>query len=157
MYYFFHACIVDDRPKEIYLNRHIRLPLCAACDVNPQAWKDLGTELMPDAEAELSAISAEHPDSLVKCCSSLFQLWLQRESNASWKQLLDALKKVNLNHLATQIEGMLVSSVDTATHTESVVPVMPVEGNHIVDTATHTESVAPVMPVEGNHLYEVRI
>ena len=177
MYYFFHTCIVDDRPKEIYLNRHIRLPLCAACDVNPQAWKDLGTELMPDAEAELSAISAEHPNSLVKRCSSLFQLWLQKESNASWKQLLDALKKVNLNHLATQIEEMLVSSVDTAhtesvapvmpvegnhvvdivTHTESVAPVMPVDGNHIVDPATHTESVAPVMPVEGNHLYEVRI
>ena len=139
---------------EIYLNRHIRPQLCAACAVNPQALMDLGVELMPDAVAELSIISVEHCHSVVNHCSSLFQLWLQRESNASWKQLLDALKKINLNHLATQIEGMLVLSVDTATHTESGAPVMPLEGNHIVDTATHTESVAPVMPVEGNHIVD---
>ena len=133
LYYFFYTCIVDDRPMAIYLNRHVRPQLCAACDVNPLALMDLGVELMPDAETELDAISAEHPNSIVKRCSSLFKLWLQRESNASWKQLLDALKKINLNRLATQIEGMLVSSVDTATHAESVVPVMPVKGNHLYE------------------------
>ena len=128
---FFHSYTVDDRPKEIYLGRHIRPQLCAACDVNTQLWKDLGRELMPDAETELSTISVQHRSNVVDCCSSLFQLWLQRKSNASWKELLDALKKVNQNYLATQIEGMLVPSVDIATEIEKSVPVVPVEGNYL--------------------------
>ena len=125
--------VVDDRPKEVHLNRYIRPQLCAACDVNPQAWKDLGRVLIPDTEAELSTISVQYHNNVVDCCSSLFQLWLQRQPNASWKDLLDALKKIKQNHLATQIERMLVPSIDIATHTGIVVPVMPVKGNHLYE------------------------
>ena len=122
------VCIVDDRPGEIYLNRHIKPHLCAACDVNPQAWKNLGLELMPDTETELTTISAQYRN-VMDCCSSMFQLWLQRNPNPSWKLLIETLKKINLNNLAAEVEGMLISSVDTAT--ESIVPVMPSEGNHL--------------------------
>ena len=118
--------IVDDQPEHIYLNRHVRNKLCEACDVNPQAWKDLGTELMPDAVAELSTISAQHHGSVVDCCSSLFQLWLQKQPDASWRQLIEALKKISLNRLATEIERKLIYSVDSAS--QSVVPRRPIEG-----------------------------
>ena len=81
---------------------------------------------MPNAVAELSTISCDHRE-IVSCCSRMFQLWLQRQPNASWKQLIEALKEVDLNHLATQIEGMLMPSVDPAAASASVVPVMPLE------------------------------
>ena len=119
-------CIVDDQPKQAYLNKHVRNKLCEACYVNPQAWRDLGFELMPDAVTELNTISVQHRGSVVDCCSSLFQLWLQRQPNASWKLLIEALKKIHLNCLAIEIEGKLIRSVDPAT--ESVVPLRPVEG-----------------------------
>ena len=99
--------------------------MCAACD-NPQKWKDLGKVLMPNAVAELSIISNNHRD-IVSCCSRMFQIWLERQPNASWKQLIEALKEVDLNHLATQIEGMLMPSNDTAAASASVVPAMPRE------------------------------
>ena len=110
---------------ENYLDKHVRPGLCAACDVNPQAWKDLGKVLMPDAIAELSTISQDHRDRVINCCSRMFQLWLQRKPNASWKQLIMALKEINLNTLASQIEGMLTPSVDPVTTGASVVPMMP--------------------------------
>ena len=119
-------CIVDDQPEHIYLNRHVRNKLCEACDVNPQAWKDLGTELMPDAVTELSTVSAQHHGSVVDCCSSLFQLWLQKQPNASWRQLIEALKKISLNRLATDIERKLIHSINPAS--QSIVPLRPIEG-----------------------------
>ena len=123
--------VVDDRPKVIYLDKHVRLPVCAACDFNPQAWKDLGKVLMPDAVAELSVISRDHCDSVVNCCSNMFKLWLERKPDASWKQLIEALREINQNTLATQIEGMLKPSVDTPAADASVEPVMPVESVYI--------------------------
>ena len=107
--------------------------MCAACNVNTQLWKDLGGELIPDAVTELNAISVQYRGNVVECCSSLFQLWLQRQPNASWKQLIEALKKVALNHLATLIEEMLVPSVGSVTQTDSVVSVMPVEGKYLYE------------------------
>ena len=119
--------VVDDKPMEKYLNKHVRPELCKACDLNPQAWKDLGTGLMPDAAAELSIISQDRRDSVVNRCSSMFQLWFKRQPNASWKQLIKALREIDLNTLAAQIEGMLKPSVDPAAAGASVLPVMPVE------------------------------
>ena len=37
----------------------------------------------------------------------MFQLWLRKCTNATWNQLIQALKEVELNNLATTIEGML--------------------------------------------------
>ena len=106
-------CLVDDRPELRYLNRYVRPQLTAACDSNPQAWKDLGIELMPDSAAALSTISANN-NNVVACCSSLFSLWFQRQPEASWKQLIDALKITGLENLAKQIKGQLIPSVDPA-------------------------------------------
>ena len=94
--------VVDDKPEENYLITYVRPGLYAACDLNPQAWRDLGIELMPDAGADLSAISLDRRDSVVDRCSNMFRLWLQRQPNASWKQLIEALSKTNQNTLAAQ-------------------------------------------------------
>ena len=94
--------------------------MTAACDRNPQAWKDLGIELMPDSAAELSTISA-NSNNVVTCCSSLFSLWLERQPKASWRQLIEALKNTGLENLATEIEGRLISSVDPGYTTKTTV------------------------------------
>ena len=42
------------------------------------------------------------------CCTKMLQLWLDKQSDASWEQLLQALKEVEMNDLADTIEqGML--------------------------------------------------
>ena len=41
----------------------------------------------------------------------MFQLWLDRQPTASWRQLTEALKQLQLNYLASQIESKLMTPV----------------------------------------------
>ena len=62
-----------------------------------------------DSAADLDIISANNRGDVEGCCSSMFSLWLRRQTEASWKQLIDALIKVKLNVLASEIEKSLIS------------------------------------------------
>ena len=42
----------------------------------------------------------------------MLTLWRQRQTNASWRQLIEALKQLNLNRVATEIEKLLKSSTE---------------------------------------------
>ena len=46
---------------------------------------------------------------VVRCCQEMFAKWLETEENASWDQLLKALRSssIQLTHLANQIEQIL--------------------------------------------------
>jgi len=124
LYYRRDLSTVDDRPQLIHLNKHVTPQLCASCDKNPEAWKDLGRELLPvgDAsEAALSTIAVNNKDDVAGGYSSLFLLWLERKPEANWKQLIDALKQVNLNSLAAKIEERLIPSVNLTCNTEDMI------------------------------------
>ena len=46
----------------------------------------------------------------MRCCQEMFAKWLETPENASWDQLLEALRSpgVQLESLANQIDQMLV-------------------------------------------------
>ena len=105
---------MDDRPERKYLERHVREDLCSACATNPEAWKDLGRELIPKSDAALGRIAANAKGDVITCCSKLFELWLQRQPKASWRQLIEALEEVKLPTLAVEILEKLEPSVASA-------------------------------------------
>ena len=97
----------DERPNIIYLNR-LKSGVCGARN-NAEIWRDLGIELLgQEGEADLNTISASHGGNITECCSRMFSLWLERQPDASWKQLIVSLTKVNLVSLATIIESQLL-------------------------------------------------
>ena len=101
--------------------------------MNPVIWKDLGIELMgKDSVAALNAISVNDRDNVIACCSSMFSLWLQRQTEASWKQLIDALIKVKLNVLASEIEKSLISSEQQHSSQEGLM-----EGTYLLISVIH--------------------
>ena len=63
-----------------------------------------------DSVADLNTISANNRGDVIQCCSSMFSLWLERQPDASWKQLIEALTKIKLNQLASKIEKLLIST-----------------------------------------------
>jgi len=65
-----------------------------------------------DAVSVLNLIRADHRNDVRTYCSRMFTLWRQRTPKANWKQLIEALKEVNLNHLASELEGLLMPSVE---------------------------------------------
>ena len=70
----------------------------------------MGIELLdPDDVDELDKIKAQYPHDLNECCKAMFQLWLRKQSDASWNQLLEALRQrgIELDTLAIKIEEML--------------------------------------------------
>ena len=78
---------------------------------NPEVWRDLGRELLgEEGELELNIIAANNHDNVIKCCSGMFSLWLERQPEASWRQLINALRNVNLVSLATNVEKLLIPS-----------------------------------------------
>ena len=93
---------VDDRPEIRFLNRHVKEQLCAS---GAEVWKNLGIELMIHSN-ELEIIHLNNSD-MKSCCSAMFRLWLERQTDASWRQLIEALRQLQLNHLASQIGAKL--------------------------------------------------
>ena len=84
------------------LNTHV-VPLVAA------RWYDLGLELLkPQHERELEIIE-ENNNEVKKCCRKMFSKWLETQSdNASWDQLIQAVKNIELNDVSNDIEQLLL-------------------------------------------------
>ena len=88
----------------------MRIHICGSSN-NPEVWRDVGRELLGEqVESELNAIAADSHGSVIKCCSSMFSLWLERQPEASWRQLINALKNVKFFSLATNVENLLIPS-----------------------------------------------
>ena len=100
---------VNDCPDDKYLNKYVREKICAA---GTNKWRDLGIELMEqDAIPSLDVISANHTNN-VECCTRMFTEWRQRTPKPSWKQLIEALNEVKLTQLASELEELLIPSVE---------------------------------------------
>ena len=92
-----------DHPALRYLYKYVKADIA-------NDWFEIGVELFDVGdEAVLKTIKKNFPGDANKCASEMLQLWLDRKPEASWNQLLEALKEPNikLNTLATKIEKML--------------------------------------------------
>ena len=90
------------------MNRHVIDEIAAACAHHPDIWRTLGIELLGQGGiTELDVIKANNVDNVTKCCSAMLTLWRQRQTDASWNQLIEALNQLKLNRVATEIEKLL--------------------------------------------------
>ena len=93
----------NDRPTLELLNRIFRIP--AAIE-----WYKLGIELLAVKDFySLQKIQQEYPGDVMNCCTKMFQLWLKGPSEASWGQLIQALRNIKLTNLADEIEQKQVT------------------------------------------------
>ena len=118
---------VNDCPDDKYLNKYVREKVCAA---GTNKWRDLGIELMgQDDVYVLDIIKANSTDN-VECCSRMFTEWRQRTPKASWKQLIEALKEVKLTQLASELEELLIPSVECQENKISQLPLQELAGSN---------------------------
>lgn len=91
----------------VYLNRHVRESIAIK-------WQEVGIELLKqNGEKALRIIKANNAGNASECCAEMLQLWLDRQPEATWNQLIEALRSpgVQLNDVACKIEGMLLPTV----------------------------------------------
>ena len=73
-------------------------------------WKDLGVQLLrSDQTNELDIIATNYPQDVVLCCKCVFKKWLESRVDATWNQLIEALKcpGVQLDYVASELERRL--------------------------------------------------
>ena len=103
-FYCIDPLIRHSRPSMKDLNKHV-IPLVAT------RWYDLGLELLETKhERELDTIEKDSKVEGVKtCCRKMFSKWLETQSDdASWDQLIQAAKNIELYDLANNIEQLLL-------------------------------------------------
>jgi len=77
-----------------------------------EKWYDIGLELLePTDEPQLRIIKSNKLGK-ADSCAEMLDLWIDRQPNASWNQLIEALKApgIELNSVASKIENMLIRS-----------------------------------------------
>ena len=84
----------------------------------------------------LDIIKANSNDN-VECCTRMFIEWRQRTPKASWKQLIEALKEVKLTQLASELEKLLMPSVECCVEQDSKIKQLPLEGIIILYVFNH--------------------
>ena len=75
-------------------------------------WRDLGVQLLrPDKANSLNIIAANHPNDVESCCKCVFEKWLNTTTDATWNQLISALKcpSLQLDYLAGELEQKLIT------------------------------------------------
>ena len=116
---------VNDCPDDKYLNKYVRGKVCAA---GTNKWRDLGIVLMgQDAVTDLDMMRVDYPNNVQECCSRMFTEWRQRTPKASWKQLIEALKEVELTQLASELEELLIPSVECCVEQQSKTSQLPLQ------------------------------
>ena len=70
-------------------------------------WYDLGIQLLdPRVVDKLDVIKDNYPRDVETCCTEMFKFWISNDENASWKMLVEKLRKIKLNVLAREIENV---------------------------------------------------
>ena len=76
-------------------------------------WYMLGVKLLKDDQAShLDVIKSDHTGDNRMCCMQMFSYWLSTNTDATWKQLIQALKSpaVTLTVVAADVEKMLTGN-----------------------------------------------
>ena len=81
-------------------------------DLVADKWYDIGLELLEQKdERTVNIIKTNNAGNVAECCTEMLELWLKRQPNATWNQLIKALRApgIELNNAASKIEKMLLS------------------------------------------------
>ena len=96
--------VATNKPKLVDLNKFVR-PKVA------KKWRDLGIELLSAVENgvdQLDIIRENNPRDVETCCTEMFQFWLNNANDASWKELVEALKIIGHNVLAEDLKKVAI-------------------------------------------------
>ena len=95
--------IGTEQPALKYLHGHVKPNIT-------DKWFDIGMQLFDVGdETVLNTIQNNNFGDANKCTAEMLKLWLERNSDANWNQLIQTLRMpvIGLNSLALKIENML--------------------------------------------------
>ena len=109
-------------------------------------WYELGLMLLdPKYQNELSVIEADTRNDAATGCRKMFSKWLNTDEHASWNKLIEALKIVQLNNVANDIQLLLQGEYATVTDLliDNILP--SVMDMKLISTTSHQTGFAPLV------------
>ena len=87
-------------------------------DLITDRWYDIELELLEQKDEKAIKIILKNTGDISECCTEMLDLWLTRLPDATWNQLIEALKApgIELNDAASKIKGMLLPSTEGNIH-----------------------------------------
>ena len=71
-------------------------------------WNELGVQLLrSDLTNELDVIAANHSQDVVGHCQCVLKKWLETNVDATWRHLIEALKQIQFDYVASELEKKL--------------------------------------------------
>ena len=86
-----YACDVTGRPNMKQLQEVMRIENIEVTT----SWCELGRELLISNNV-LEVIKTDNATNVTACCYKMFNKWLKRTPDASWSQLVTALREIKL-------------------------------------------------------------
>jgi len=74
-------------------------------------WMQLGIVLLEDEKVnQLANIKANNNNNVTDCCYAMFSYWIHTQPNASWYQLIEALREpgVEMNDVAEMVKETFI-------------------------------------------------
>ena len=92
-------------------------------------WYDLGLELLETKYIrELDIIKANYRTDVKECCRQLFIKWLETRPDASWAQLIQAVKSIELHNAVCYIEQFIRGEYDRDTDVSTISTIPYING-----------------------------
>ena len=96
--YKYYLYVGSDRPSLHDLDEHV-------VEKAAPKWRNLGEALLPyEQHAMLNVFAVDHPRDDRSCCMCVLKRWLDTDPDATWNELLRALKVGGLPHLANYLK-----------------------------------------------------
>ena len=105
-------------------------------------WYELGLVLLDTKyQNELTIIEADIRNDAVTCCRKMFSKWLNTDELANWDKLIKAVRIVQLNNVASDIERLLLQG--------EYVTYLPCYGHHY---CTLWVGLSLEIPLQGTYI-----
>ena len=77
-------------------------------------WRHLGIQLLQEKHTDkLDVINKNHSNEVEECCDTMFQCWLEVDTEATWNKLIVALEDIDKNATAAKIrEDNLIGNLN---------------------------------------------
>ena len=89
--------IDTDKPTLKLLQKYVRNEVALH-------WHELGIELLEEESVCILDIIEENYHNVQRRCIEMFMYWLNKDPEASWKTLINALEQIDQNTLAAKIK-----------------------------------------------------
>ena len=106
--------LVSNEPNDLDIIK-VAEKISATLENDNMQWQKFGMLLLHTKNKdELTMIEG---NSFLEKCTGLLNLWNKKTSNPKWEEVIQTLREINLNHLATQLQAAIVSEQLKSTYT----------------------------------------